>query len=145
METVESRELDVKEVHRTGHEKLFWSLGAWFGSSLGSCLWMVIVAGVLFAYGEPRVASIPLFGFVVTMGLACGLWSQRTGMTPLSGLMCLLLWLTICYPTVYYCLNAWASPRALASMGWSRSFWIQLTMVGIAPAAMLRFWLAHKD
>ena len=78
-----SLEIDRKD-HRSS-----WSAGAWFGSQIGSSLWMLILAGLLFGK-DTLAASTVLGAFIGAQIWGLVLWSRRDRIEESSALQLFL-------------------------------------------------------
>ena len=72
-----------------------WSAGAWFGSLLGSTLWMLLGSALLFATSSLRGLG-PLACFAVANAMGFALWRSRTRLAPYPAFQILLTALGLC-------------------------------------------------
>lgn len=64
---------------------LRWNAGAWFGSTLGSTLWLLIAALVLVRLDPPLAAFVAAL-FALANGLCISWWRRRSRLSPAAGL-----------------------------------------------------------
>ena len=100
---------------RQGPGQFQWNAGGWFGSQLGSTVWMLIAA-VLFLPKEPVAGIVALICFAVPNIFGLLLYRQRHRIAPYPALQGLLL-LTGIFTTLFI---------------------VYLNLSGLAPAFDLR-------
>jgi hypothetical protein len=106
---------------------------------------MLVVAGILIAWREADVASIPIACFLLVNSLAIGFWLRRSHLSPFHGLMWILAAMAVAFPVSWFSVMYFASPQALANMQWPTSFYSMAIVVLIVPGTMLRFWIRERQ
>jgi hypothetical protein len=98
-----------------------WSAGGWFGGTLGSCAWMMIVSGLLVAEGQIIIAAVPLTCSFVTMMAAVVIWKYRCRMTYMSGILSLIGVISVTTLTAWLSISVFANDQSLAKLNWPAS------------------------
>ncbi len=130
--------MDTK-VPQLGTGRFQWNSGGWFGTSVGSCAWMLVACGFLFIHNHALLALVPFVGFAVIQVVATVLWLRRDRIAPFPALMTLLAVFAILMPVVWLCIQSMASPAALAAMNWPVSIWPTVLVLTIVPIVMIKF------
>lgn len=123
-----------------------WNAGGWFGSSLGSSAWMLILAFVVASKAEFLLASVLFAWFCVINLSAYVLWMHRNRIAPFIGIQSLLLVVAIAIPSAFFAVKHLASLSTATLIQIPKhTFWIYM----IAPATMALFafreWAARQN
>ena len=119
-----------------------WNAGGWFGSQVGSTLWLLIL-GLGVARRDPLAGSLAVGGFLALNAWGLSLWRSRARLGAYAGIQRFLLAATAVVAVVVVVAHARSTattprPGALASTflpGW---------VVLMFPGLMLLFWLRER-
>ncbi len=119
-----------------------WNAGGWFGSQLGSTLWLAISAALL-AARSVTVASTVFALFVVANFVGIVLWRRRARISVLSAMQVLLAAFWACSMAAVFVIDRAGLWETLA-VGGSNNMpatrtCIMLTVLVLALGVMLRF------
>ena len=129
-------------VESNGKSVFAWNAGGWFGTQIGSTLWLLILGTLLLAR-DSVTAWACLAGFFALNGWGWHLWRRRRHCGPHAALQRFLALTTAVIAGVVALVNARGlseppAPGALVST--QVPYWI----VGIAPVLMLVFYLRER-
>ena len=128
-----------------GPGRFQWNTGGWFGSSLGSSAWMIVISCFLVFYDQRTLALVPAVGFAIVLFASLLLWARRDRIYPFPAMMGLLGLLAIAIPLVWITVSLSGSPEALAKMNWPSSIWPTVLVCAIAPALMIWFLVLERS
>ncbi len=129
---------------QSSRERFHWNVGGWFGSSIGSTLWMLLAAAVLGFHGQVGLAIVPTLSFMVVNGLAVVMWKQRHRIRAFHGLLMLMLALAVAIPITWFTVSSFATEDSLRRMNWPDSTAIDIGVCLIAPAMMAWFVFLNR-
>lgn len=136
------RTTSIQPITGSGHFQ--WNTGGWFGSALGSTVWMLVAAVSVATVQPAAAAAVPLVAFLVVNVVAIFLWNKRDRIEPFRGIMLLLGTLAIAVPAVYFSLDAFAPEAAKQKMNWISSPFVAAAIVLGVPAMMLWFTFLER-
>ena len=109
-----------------------WSAAGWFGTQVGSTIWLLVLGAV--ALAEDRVVGASGFaGFAVGNLWGISLWRRRDRLSAYAGLQCLMAGLLVVFAAVIWITNA-----RVASI--SLPYWAIATPLPL----MVVFWLRQQ-
>jgi len=120
-----------------------WNTGGWFGSQVGSTIWMLILGFVLLSK-DSLAASVCFGGFVVLNAWGLFLWRSRERLSVYAGLQRFLASATVVIALVVVVVNERGvsqppAPGALVSTFFP--YWVILA----APMLMFLFFLRERE
>ncbi|MBK7878088.1 MAG: hypothetical protein IPJ77_20710 [Planctomycetes bacterium] len=119
-----------------------WNASAWFGTQVGSTLWMLPLALLLFPR-DAAVAGAVLAGFLLLNGWGLVLWRAREHRTAHAGFQLFLAAAAVSFALVVFLVNA----RGLSTApngGELTSTWVPWWVLAVAPAMMLVFYARER-
>ena len=119
-----------------------WNAGAWFGSQLGSTLWLAISAGVL-APRSTTVASAVFTLFLIANFVGIVIWRRRSRISMFLGLQILLIAFWACSMAAIFAIDRAGLWETLAvggrnSMPASLTY-VMLTLLVLALGVVFQF------
>jgi hypothetical protein len=136
---------DNSQVALVGPGRFQWNLGGWFGSSIGSTAWMLIVAAFLYVHGQSVLALVPGMAFLIVNAVTVVQWRRRCRLLPFRALMTLLVLLSVVTSVVLLAIERFASPVALAAMHWVESGAGLIPYLLIGPVLIVLFVLLERS
>lgn len=127
---------------RMGAGRFQWNAGGWFGSVVGTTLWMLVVAGFLIA-NRQWLAVVPIGCFVIINSIAWVLWSRRGQRDPFSSLMILLASVGVAVPIALATIAS-GTPPLPTQMNWTSSALGIVAVVLLVPAMMAWFYILER-
>ncbi|MCI0330982.1 MAG: hypothetical protein L0196_08580 [candidate division Zixibacteria bacterium] len=120
-----------------------WNAGGWFGSQVGSTVWMLILGFVLLSK-DALAAWVCFGGFLVLNAWGLYLWRSRERLSVYAGLQRFLAAATVVIALVVVVVNergASQPPAPGALVSTYLPYWVILA----APALMLLFFLRERE
>lgn len=119
-----------------------WNAGGWFGSQVGSTLWLVILGFVL--WSRDALTAYGCFGgFFVLNAWGCYLWRKRERLSVYAGLQLFLLLASVAFAVVVVLVNVRGlserAPGALVSTH------LPYGIIAAPPLLMLMFFFRERQ
>ena len=120
-----------------------WNAGGWFGSQVGSTLWIAIV-GMIHISIDARVALFAVSFFVWANVIGLFMWRQRTKLPPFPAIQLLLVVIGLASAGTLIVLDLFGRLAAFDPRfgpGVPRSIYVLLLLF---PGLMLRFYMMER-
>lgn len=132
-----SADLDGMELSGKRGEGAFqWNFGGWFGSQVGSTLWLVILGFVMIAQSKSGGTALVVFGLAANL-IGIALWRRRRTLSPYPAIQILI---AVCgLAALFAMLVISASGQSQASTGLPTP-WFLL----VYPGLMLAFHFQER-
>jgi hypothetical protein len=118
-----------------------WNAGGWAGMDFGGTAWMLVMSGFLIAYGELRMAAVPVVTAVISIGIGWALWNRRDRLDPFVAMQSMLAVLAITTVVAWWAAGFCGSPVVISAMRFPDSQW---WIVAFVPAHMVWFAIQQR-
>lgn len=123
------------------HSAFSWNPGGWWGSQIGSTLWMLLL-GILLLRKDALAAGVCLAAFTATNLVGLALWLARRRVSAFAAIEGLLATLSVAIAVVVVVANqrglSVSEPGALVSTS------VPYLLVFMGPGMMLLFYLKER-
>jgi hypothetical protein len=140
--TAEVLPVEAREPRR-GPGAFQWNAGGWFGSQVGSTLWLLILGALLFTQGRTQAGATALVAFAISNAIGTWLWSRRVHVAPYPAIQALVAVMGMATLAVFVGLDYLGELAALDPQGAARPGWAY-GLLAMYPGLMLLFFVQER-